>query len=195
MMMPIVHSTAILATNPIMSRTIPKTITTCYPLSATGNQPVLDASRFRTVLSVPGHFPEQTRISALAGKYFRASFLTLAPTASVTDDALMTQEIDDIQVVNVDEVEPEEVVPGIVRRQMPATQWARGWMYDFAPGAEWPEVDVHDTEERYYVVSGEFIDRCRRLGPGSYVVFAPGSTHRPRTETGARMLGISLSRR
>jgi len=62
----------------------------------------------------------------------------------------------------------------------------------FAPGAEWPEVDVHEGEERYYVISGEFLDRDHRLGLGSYVMFAPGSSHRPRTETGARMLGISI---
>ncbi|MFI6501846.1 cupin domain-containing protein [Nonomuraea typhae] len=104
----------------------------------------------------------------------------------------MTREPSDVQILNVDEVEPVEVVPGIVRRRLPATPWARGWMYDFAPGAEWPENDVHESEERYYVVSGEFIDRGERLGPGSYVVFAPGSRHRPRTETGARMLGITI---
>ncbi|MER7154329.1 cupin domain-containing protein [Streptomyces lydicus] len=97
-----------------------------------------------------------------------------------------------IQVLNAHDVQPVEVAPGITRRRLPATRWARGWMYDFAPGAEWPEVDVHEGEERYYVVSGEFIDRGYRLGPGSYVVFAPGSAHRPRTETGARMLGISI---
>ncbi|MFI6007111.1 anti-sigma factor, partial [Streptomyces sp. NPDC051366] len=27
---------------------------------------------------------------------------------------------------------------------------------------------------------------------GTYVVFAPGSRHRPRTETGARMLGVTV---
>ncbi|MBN6051864.1 cupin domain-containing protein [Nonomuraea sp. RK-328] len=97
-----------------------------------------------------------------------------------------------MQVLNVDEIEGVEVAPGIVRRGLPVTGWARGWMYDFAPGTEWPEVDVHEIEERYYVVSGEFIDCGRTLGPGSYVVFAPGSRHRPRTETGARMLGISI---
>src|SRR5687768_2195294 len=104
----------------------------------------------------------------------------------------MTEEQGDVQFVQVDEADAVEVVPGIIRRRLPATAWARGWMYDFAPGTEWLEVDVHDGEERYYVVSGEFIDRGRRLGPGSYVVFAPGSSHRPRTETGARMLGITI---
>jgi hypothetical protein len=107
----------------------------------------------------------------------------------------MTQEHEDIRVVQVDDVEAVEVVPGIVGRRLPASEWARGWMYDFAPGTEWPEVDVHEGEERYFVVAGEFIDRDRRLGPGSYVVFAPGSSHRPRTEVGARMLGISILRR
>jgi hypothetical protein len=69
-----------------------------------------------------------------------------------------------------------------------------GWMYDFAPGTGWPGVDVHEGEERYYVVSGEFIDTGHRLGPGSYVVLAPDSNHRPRTETGMRMLGIGILR-
>lgn len=104
----------------------------------------------------------------------------------------MSNEPIQMQVLNADEAEPVEAAPGITLRRLPATQWARGWMYDFAPGTQWPEADVHEGEERYYVISGEFIDRGHRLGPGSYVVFAPGSTHRPRTETGARMLGISI---
>ncbi|MEU8775416.1 cupin domain-containing protein [Streptomyces sp. NPDC048606] len=99
---------------------------------------------------------------------------------------------DGVRIVHVEEIEATEVAPGIVRRPLAATAWARGWVYDFAPGARWPEEDVHDTEERYYVVSGEFIDCGRRLPAGSYVVFAPGSTHRPRTETGARMIGITI---
>nr|WP_259670112.1 cupin domain-containing protein [Streptomyces sp. ID38640] len=94
--------------------------------------------------------------------------------------------------VQVDEVAPVEVVPGIVRRRLPRTEYAGGWLIDFAPGTEWPEVDVHATEERYYVLSGEVIEGEERHGPGTYVVFAPGSRHRPRTETGARMLGITV---
>lgn len=94
--------------------------------------------------------------------------------------------------VNVDDVPPVEVVPGIVRRQLPRTEYAGGWLIDFAPGTEWPDVDVHATEERYYVLSGEVIDGAERHGPGTYVVFSPGSRHRPRTDTGARMLGITV---
>ncbi|MFD3416916.1 cupin domain-containing protein [Streptomyces decoyicus] len=95
-------------------------------------------------------------------------------------------------VVHIDDVAPQEVAPGIVRRRLPATPYARGWLIDFAAGTEWPEVDVHAAEERYFVVSGEVIDGGERHDPGSYVVFAPGSRHRPRSETGARMLGITV---
>jgi hypothetical protein len=131
----------------------------------------------------------------MAGKYRMMSFQTLGGSAVSGHDGLMTEEHDGVQVLHIDEIEPVEVSSGIFRRRLPTTEAARGWVYDFAPGSEWPEVDVHDGEERYYVVSGEFIDRGHRLGPGSYVVFAPGSTHRPRTDTGARMLGISILNR
>ena len=94
----------------------------------------------------------------------------------------------------MEEVEPVEVVPGIVRRRLTATDHARGWVIDFAPGTQWPAVDVHQTEERYYVLSGEVIEGEQRHPAGSYVVFAAGSRHQPRTETGARMLGISMMR-
>ncbi|MEU6378201.1 cupin domain-containing protein [Streptomyces sp. NPDC046909] len=95
-------------------------------------------------------------------------------------------------VTQTDDVEPERVAPGILRRRLPRTAHARGWLIDFAPGTQWPDVDVHATEERYYVLSGEVIEGEERHGPGSYVVFAPGSSHRPRSEKGARMLGFTV---
>ena len=94
--------------------------------------------------------------------------------------------------VQVEDIAPAEVAAGITRRGLTHTEYARGWLIDFAPGTRWPEVDVHATEERYFVVSGEVIEGEERHGPGTYVVFAPGSRHRPRTETGARMLGITI---
>lgn len=42
------------------------------------------------------------------------------------------------------------------------------------------------------MLSGEVIEGEERHGAGTYAVFVPGSRHRPRTETGARKLGISL---
>jgi hypothetical protein len=104
----------------------------------------------------------------------------------------MTSQDQLMQVVDVEAVEPVEVGPGITRRTLPTTDRARAWVIDFAPASEWPSVDVHDDEERYYVLTGEIIEGDRRHPAGSYVVFAPGSRHRPRSETGARMLGINL---
>lgn len=95
-------------------------------------------------------------------------------------------------VLHIDEAETQEVGPGIVRRRLQRTEYARGWLIDFAPGAEWPVVDHHAAEERYYVLSGEVIEGEERHGPGAYVVFAPGSSHRPRTEVGAQILGITV---
>jgi hypothetical protein len=95
-------------------------------------------------------------------------------------------------VVHIDDITPDEVAPGILRRRLPRTDRARAWLIDFAPGTEWPEIDVHASEERYFVLSGEVIEGPERHGAGTYVVFAPGSSHRPRTETGARMLGITV---
>jgi ChrR Cupin-like domain len=95
-------------------------------------------------------------------------------------------------VTQIEKVEPAEVAPGIVRRRLTATDHARGWLTDFAPGTPWPEVDIHEGEERYLVLDGEILDGDEQHGPGTYVTFLRGSRHRPRTETGARVIGISL---
>jgi len=85
-----------------------------------------------------------------------------------------------------------EVGPGCLRRDMPAPIGLRIWVIDMAPGSQWPHVDVHgDAAEVYYVVRGELIEGDRRLGAGTYVLFAPGSSHRPRTEVGVRLVGFN----
>lgn len=95
--------------------------------------------------------------------------------------------------VHVDELEVVEVAPGILRRSFTTTDHARAWLIDFAPGTQWPAVDSHDKEERYYVLSGEVVEGGRRFPAGTYVTFDAGSSHRPASETGARMLGINLA--
>ncbi|MGH9232360.1 MAG: hypothetical protein ACRD0R_03325 [Acidimicrobiales bacterium] len=62
----------------------------------------------------------------------------------------------------VDDLPALVVAPGVVRRQLLTTEFARGWVVDFAPGSEWPETDVHDAEERYFVLSGEIIEGEQR---------------------------------
>ena len=84
------------------------------------------------------------------------------------------------------------VADGIVRRSLPSTANASGWIIDFAANTQWPAIDHHDTEERYFVLSGEVIEGDETYPAGSYVVFPPGSQHQPRTEVGATMLGINI---
>ncbi|QSQ12184.1 cupin domain-containing protein [Myxococcus landrumensis] len=93
--------------------------------------------------------------------------------------------------VRVDDIEPLVIGPGCLRRDLPSTRDVRAWVVDMAPGSQWPWVDVHDTGEEVFVVSGELIEGAQRLGPGSYLFFAPGSSHQPRTELGVRLFGIN----
>ncbi|NTX50730.1 cupin domain-containing protein [Myxococcus sp. CA039A] len=94
--------------------------------------------------------------------------------------------------VRIDDIEPVIVGPGCLRRDLPSTRDVRVWVVDMAPGAQWPSVDVHDTGEEVFVVSGELIEGEQRLGPGTYLFFPPASHHQPRTETGVRLFGINL---
>ncbi|MCI0570951.1 MAG: cupin domain-containing protein [Myxococcaceae bacterium] len=94
--------------------------------------------------------------------------------------------------MQLDDAAPVEVGPGCLRRKLPSTRGAKVWVVDMAPGSQWPHVDVHDTGEEVYVVSGELIEGEQRFGPGTYVSFPPGSAHQPRTETGVRLFGFNL---
>lgn len=96
------------------------------------------------------------------------------------------------------DIDPESlpvvtVGPGCTRRDLPAVPGLRAWIVDIAAGAQWPHLDQHgETGEQIYIASGELIEGDRRLGPGTYVNFHPGSSHRPRSETGVRLFGINL---
>ncbi|MEV0250031.1 cupin domain-containing protein [Nocardia sp. NPDC050712] len=93
---------------------------------------------------------------------------------------------------HIDAVDRVEIGPGVHARELPGTTGIRPWVIDLAPGAEWPGVDEHTGYgEAYYVVEGTVIDGAHTYGPGSYLFFAPGTSHRPRTETGARAFGFN----
>ena len=97
--------------------------------------------------------------------------------------------------LHIDDAEVVEVAPGITRRSLTETEFGSAWLIDFAPRTEWPEVDHHPTEERYFVLEGELIEGEVSHRAGTYVTFAAGSYHQPRTEIGARILGINEAER
>ena len=80
---------------------------------------------------------------------------------------------------------------GCLRRDLPGIPGVRTWIVEMAPGSRWPHVDRHDTGEAYYVLEGEVIEGDARFAAGSYVRFASGSVHQPRTETGVRLFGLN----
>lgn len=81
---------------------------------------------------------------------------------------------------------------GCYRRDLPSASGIRVWVVEMDPGSEWPHVDDHPTGEDYYVLEGEVIEGERRYASGTYVHFARGSSHQPRTESGVRLLGINV---
>ena len=91
-----------------------------------------------------------------------------------------------------DDVSRLEVGPGCYRRDLPAGPSIRAWIVDIEPGCEWPYVDAHTASgESVFVVSGELIEGESRYGAGTYLYYAPHSTHRPRTENGVRLFGFN----
>jgi mannose-6-phosphate isomerase-like protein (cupin superfamily) len=93
----------------------------------------------------------------------------------------------------IDDLPAHELSPGVTRRRLPSAPGVRVWVVDIAPGAQWPQADHHDTGESFYVVSGEVIEGTHRFGAGTYVTFAPDSRHRPRSERGVRLFGLTVS--
>jgi hypothetical protein len=99
-----------------------------------------------------------------------------------------------IHAVHIDDVEGFDVTDAIRGRRLPTTDLVRAWLYDFEPGAVWPDTDHHTAEERYYVTKGEIVDNGIAYPAGTYVVLEAGSSHRPTSPTGGQILGMSDAR-
>ena len=98
-----------------------------------------------------------------------------------------------LTIFDIDDVLLTTVGPGCRRRALKGRDGLRLWVVEMDPGAEWPHVDDHGPGgEDVLILSGELIEGDRRLGPGTYMHFGPNSSHRPRTEIGARLYGMNL---
>ena len=98
-----------------------------------------------------------------------------------------------LTAMSLESCESVTVGPGCVRRDLPSRPGVRLWVVEMAPGSEWPRVDEHDEQgEDVFVADGEVIEGSERFGVGTYLHFGPGSSHRPRTEKGVRLIGFNL---
>jgi hypothetical protein len=96
--------------------------------------------------------------------------------------------------LHIDDIPPTQIGPGCYRRDLPSTPGVRVWVVDIDPGCEWPHIDQHDAMgEEVYVVSGAVIEGLRIFGAGTYLLFKPNSSHRPRSVIGARLFGFNLT--
>lgn len=79
-----------------------------------------------------------------------------------------------------------EIYPGVTRTDLwRGASGAKALVLEFAPGATFTELDVHQPgPEEVFVVSGIFSDGVREYPAGSFVHNPAGSAHVPQSKDG-----------
>ncbi|SHG81146.1 cupin domain-containing protein [Streptoalloteichus hindustanus] len=96
----------------------------------------------------------------------------------------------DVVWTHVDDVPSREPFgEGITLRELWREPSGRSChVVDIAPGAVWPELDVHEPgPEEVFVVSGVFNDGVRDYPAGTFLHCPAGSSHIPQSTTGCRL--------
>ena len=76
----------------------------------------------------------------------------------------------------------------MLRRLWAHPDGAAAYVVDIAPGARWPELDVHSPgPEEVFVARGTFNDGERDYPEGSFIHCPSGSSHWPQSQTGCRL--------
>lgn len=90
---------------------------------------------------------------------------------------------------HVDEVQAHQFTDGITLRPMwQGSAGSKSYVVDIAPGAVWPDLDIHEPgPEEVFVVSGVFNDGVRDYPAGSFIHCPAGSSHVPQSTTGCRL--------
>lgn len=91
---------------------------------------------------------------------------------------------------NWNDIEATECADGItVRVLWEGDNGKRALVYEFAAGAVYPGIDVHEVgPEQVYVISGVFNDGREDFTAGSFTYNPKGSAHAPQTESGCVIL-------
>ncbi|RZS29550.1 ChrR-like anti-ECFsigma factor [Herbihabitans rhizosphaerae] len=77
---------------------------------------------------------------------------------------------------------------GITIRPLWQRDDRKAFVVDIAPGAVWPDLDVHEPgDEEVYVAEGVFNDGVRDYPAGTFLHCPAGSSHVPQSKTGCRL--------
>jgi len=109
----------------------------------------------------------------------------------ITHGAIIMRNIDR---TNIDSTPMVRIGPGCTRRDLPHFNGNRAWIVDIEPGCSWPFADQHDEKgELVLVLSGDLMEDGETFGPGSYLLYGPGSSHTPSTRHGVRLFGLNAA--
>lgn len=99
---------------------------------------------------------------------------------------------DGVVSCNWQDIKAEEAAPGITLRVLwEGDNGKRVEVYEFAAGAVYPGLDVHEPgPEQVFIISGDFYDGKETFKAGDFIHNPAGSAHVPQSKNGCVLLVI-----